>query len=127
MNHDGRRVLLVEDNPDNRYLASVLLEQEGYVVVPASSGHDALTLLAADRFAFALLDLQLPDMDGFELAARIRRNPVWKDLPLIAVSAFAMPADRRRAFEAGCTGYLEKPIDADAFVAQVRCLAGANV
>ena len=127
MSRPTRRVLVVEDNPDNRYLASVLLEQEGYEVVAVASGDAALARLGGDEFAFVLLDLQLPDTDGFELAARIRENADWKDLPLIAVSAFAMPEDRRRAFAAGCTGYLEKPIDADAFVAQVRCLAGADV
>lgn len=127
MNIECHRVLLVEDNPDNRYLASVLLQQEGYEVVLAASGQQALDLLAAGPFAFALLDLQLPDIDGFDLASRIHAHPACKDLPLIAVSAFAMTADRRRAFAAGCTGFLEKPIDADAFVAQVRCLTGADV
>lgn len=126
MNHRSQRVLLVEDNADNQYLVSVLLDEEGYRVVPVSSGAAALERLRTEDFAFVLLDLQLPDVDGFEVASRIRANPAWRDLPVIAVSAFAMPADRRRAFEAGCTGYLEKPIDADAFVAQVRCLAGTD-
>lgn len=123
----SRRVLLVEDNPQNRYLASVLLKQEGFEVVPVASGDEALAALTAGPFAFALLDLQLPDTDGVELAARIHGGPGWQDLPLIAVSAFATAAHRRRAFSAGFTGYLEKPIDPDAFVAQVRCLAGADV
>ena len=127
MNRESRRVLLVEDNADNRYLASLLLQQEGYEVVQASCGREALDLLGTSAFAFALLDLQLPDIDGFELAARIHGAPGWENLPLIAVSAFALADDRRRAFAAGCTGYLEKPVDADAFVAQVRCLAGADV
>lgn len=126
MNQSLRRVLLVEDNADNEYLVSVLLDQEGYEVMAVSSGAAALARLEAEDFAFVLLDLQLPDIDGFEVASRIRANPAWRDLPVIAVSAFAMPADRRRAFDAGCTGYLEKPIDADAFVAQVRCLAGTD-
>jgi CheY-like chemotaxis protein len=115
--------LVVEDNPDNRYLATVLLEAEGFEVCPAVDAASALACLEVGTFAFILLDLQLPDIDGFEVARRVRARPAWARLPIIAVSAFARGTDRRRAQEAGCTGYIEKPIDADYFVAQVRCFA----
>jgi len=116
-------VLVVEDNPDNLYLATVLLQNEGYRVVGASTGADGLAAVQREAFDFVLLDLQLPDWDGFEVAEKIRCHASAATLPIIAASAFAMPSDRRKAFAAGCTGYLEKPIDADTFVAQVRCLA----
>lgn len=124
MSAPERRVLLVEDNADNLYLATLLLEKEGFTVVPAMSGVNALERLAAEPYTLVLLDLQLPDMDGIEIATRIRSTHPAEQLPIIAVSAMAMAMDRRRAFAAGCNGYLEKPIDAEVFVAQVRCLAG---
>jgi CheY-like chemotaxis protein len=126
MSSPRHRVLLVEDNPDNQYLATLLLEQEGYEVVAVPTGQAALETLGNESFMFVLLDLQLPDLDGYEVVRQIRGNPRLRDMPVIAVSAFAMAADRRNAYAAGCTGYLEKPIDADAFVAQVRCLAGVE-
>lgn len=126
MNSISKRVLLVEDNPENRYLATLLLEAEGYEVVGAENGLAALLAAGKTDFAFVLLDLQLPDLDGFEVARRIRAAGLAADVPIIAVSAFAMACDRRQAIAAGCTGYLEKPIDAEAFVAQVRCLAGVS-
>lgn len=119
-----QHVLVVEDNAENRYLTTVLLQSEGYLAVAAVNGVEALALIDRHRFAFVLLDLQLPEIDGFEIARSIRRKYSAEDLPIIAVSALASPADRREAFAAGCTGYLEKPIDAETFVAQVRCLAG---
>jgi two-component system, cell cycle response regulator DivK len=115
-------VLLVEDNPDNRYLATLLLESEGYVVRPAVDGAAALEAVDREGFVFVLLDLQLPDIDGFEVARLLRKRFTASELPIVAVSAFAMRADRRKAFAAGCNGYLEKPIEAESFVAQVRNL-----
>ena len=118
------RVLVVEDNPENLYLATILLQGEGYEVKAAINGRDAIAVARQESFAFALLDLQLPDIDGFEVARQIRERLSAAELPIIAVTAFAMAADRRKALAAGCTGYLEKPIDADSFVAEVRCLLG---
>jgi two-component system, cell cycle response regulator DivK len=118
------RVLLVEDNADNRYLATLLMEDKGYVVRGVATGGQALAAVAEEKFAFVLLDLQLPDIDGFEVARRIRETIPAEELPIIAVSAFAMSTDRKKAFDAGCNGYLEKPIDADSFVAQVNCQVG---
>lgn len=124
MTQNSRRVLVVEDHPDNRYLVTVLLEAEGYEVCTAACGEDAIAQIAEGAFAFVLLDLQLPDMDGCEVARRIRTIAAADELPIIAVSSFAMSTDLKRAQNAGCSGYIEKPIDADHFVAQVRCLAG---
>ncbi len=127
MTAETRRVLVIEDNPENRYLATLLLEGEGFAVDAVRDGPEGLVRLEQTRYAFVVLDLELPGLDGFEVAARIRQSHRAAELPIIAVSAMAMPTDRRKAFGAGCTGYLEKPIDADAFVAQLRCLAGIPV
>lgn len=127
MNPEPRRVLVIEDNPESRYLATLLLEGEGFSVDGVRDGAEGLARLGQARYAFVVLDLELPGLDGFEVAARIRRAHGAADLPIIAVSAMAMTTDRRKAFAAGCTGYLEKPIDADAFVAQLRCLADLPV
>lgn len=127
MNCPAKRALLVEDNADNAYLVTVLLRSEGFHVDVARTGTDALQYAAGEPYAFVLLDLELPDVDGFEVARQLRGAHTPHELPIIAVSAFASGAERRRAFAAGCTGFLEKPIKADSFVAQVRCLAGVMV
>jgi two-component system, cell cycle response regulator DivK len=124
MTTEPRRALLVEDNADNRYLATLLLEHEGFNVRSAVNGAEALAAVAEEKFCVVLLDLQLPDFDGFEVARRIRETVPGNELPIVAVSAFASVSDRKRAFAAGCNGYLEKPIEAESFVAQVLCLAG---
>src|SRR5688572_6921396 len=124
MNPTSKRVLQIEDNPENRYLATLLLNAEGFEVDAAENGADGLAAAEQNEYAFVLLDLQLPDIDGFEVAKRIRKPTSKGGVPIIAVSAFALPIHRRRAMAAGCSSYLEKPIDADAFVAQLRCLAG---
>jgi two-component system cell cycle response regulator DivK len=124
MSVKSKRILLVEDNPDNRYLATFLLEGEGFEVRCAVDGTEALAAVAEEQFLLVVLDLQLPDFDGFEVATRIREVASAEELPIVVVSAFTTTDDRRKAFAAGCTGYLEKPIDAESFVSQVRCLAG---
>lgn len=123
MSGRSKHVLVVEDNAGSRRLATLLLEAEGYAVTAVAGGADALARAGGD-FEFVLLDLQLPGIDGFEVARRIRAIRPGAELPIIAVSAFVMPSERSRAFAAGCTGFLEKPIDADVFVAQLRCVAG---
>jgi len=120
-------ILLVEDNENNRYLLTFLLERHGYRVVHAGDGPSAITLAAGARPALILLDIQLPGMNGYEVARRLRADPALAAVPLVAVTSFAMAGDRERAFEAGCDGYLEKPIDPRTFVGQVEAfLDGAQ-
>lgn len=113
-------VLLVEDNEQNRYLATFLLELRGYRVVPAQDGADAIA--AAPRVApgLVLLDIQLPTMDGYAVAAALRRLEALRRTPIIAVTSYAMAGDRERALGAGCNGYIEKPIDPDTFVLEIE-------
>lgn len=115
------RILLIEDNEANRYLATYLLEQAGHRVVHAATGPAAVDRARAEPFDLVLLDIQLPGMDGYEVARALRRLPALAKTPMVAITSYAMPGDREKAFEAGCTGYIEKPIDPDTFLQQIGC------
>jgi CheY-like chemotaxis protein len=112
-------LLLVDDTPQNLRLASFLLKSEGLEVRTAESAEEALELLANERFSLALVDIQLPGMDGLELTRRIRDTPAWADLPVVALTAYAMRDDKERMLAAGCDGYISKPIDTRSFPQQV--------
>jgi len=113
-------VLLIEDNEQNRYLATFLLEQHGYVVVPASDGHTGIELARTVKCALILLDIQLPLMDGYAVARELRNNPALRDIPIIAVTSYAMVGDREKSLAAGCNGYMEKPINPSTFVTEIE-------
>lgn len=114
-----RTVLLVEDNLHNRYLATFLLEQQGYTVLGAADGPAAMDLARNHAPDLILLDIQLPGMDGYAVARALRAIHTTVAVPMIAVTSYAMPGDREKALAAGCTDYIEKPIDPDGFVARV--------
>jgi len=109
------KALLVEDNDNNRYLLKLLLEDAKIVVVCADNGHHALTLARTERPDCILLDIQMPEMDGYEVAARLKADHEVADIPIIGVSSFAMPGDREKAFRMGFAGYVEKPVDPELF------------
>ena len=113
-------VLLIEDNEQNRYLATFLLEKRGYSVVPASDGISGIELGLRFQPKGILLDIQLPGLDGYEVARALRRNASLDKVPIIAVTSYAMAGDREKAMAAGCDGYIEKPIDPDTFVSEVE-------
>lgn len=113
-------ILLIEDNEQNRYLATFLLERHGYQVVPAADGPRGVELARELAPDLILLDIQLPSMDGYEVASALRQIPPLTDVPIIAVTSYAMVGDREKALAAGCTGYIEKPIDPETFVAQIQ-------
>lgn len=117
------RILIIEDNEQNLYLARYLLEARGHEVHDAGDGVEGLAVARGGVFEIALIDIQLPGIDGYEVARRLRQLPHWADVPIVAVTSFAMAGDRDRALAAGCTGYLEKPVDPDRFAAQVEALA----
>lgn len=112
-------VLLIEDNEQNRYLATFLLERGGYRVVSAHDGMIGIGLARTSDPALILLDIQLPGMDGYEVARTLRRMPDLSHVPIVGVTSYAMPGDREAAISAGCDGYIEKPIDPDTFVADI--------
>lgn len=113
-------VLLIEDNEQNRYLATFLLEQRGHRVIAAENGMRGIDLARRTRPSVILLDIQLPTMDGYDVARELRSHPETRVTPIIAVTSYAMPGDRERALAAGCSGYIEKPINPDTFVDHVE-------
>ncbi|TMA25648.1 MAG: response regulator [Deltaproteobacteria bacterium] len=107
----GESILVVDDNATNAKLIFFLLKKRGYDVRCAASGEETLALLKEFRPALILMDIQMPGMDGFELSRRLKADPATRDIILIAVTAYAMKGDEQRVREAGCDGYLAKPID----------------
>ncbi len=114
------KILLVEDNEQNRYLVAFLLQAAGHHVIHASNGRDALDLAVRHRPDLILMDIQMPEMDGYEAARRLLANPVLTGVSIVAVTSYAMPGDRERAFRAGFHGYIEKPINPETFVAEME-------
>ncbi|HVZ71384.1 MAG TPA: response regulator [Polyangia bacterium] len=119
---DGRtpiRVLVVDDNPTDQTLTRLLLAGDGYVVETADDAFQALRALDASAPRVILLDLEMPGMNGLELARRLRAHPRRGELLVVAVTACAMNGDAQRALAAGCDGYVTKPIDPDGFLALI--------
>jgi len=116
----SRTVLVIEDNEQNAYLASILLEARGYKVVCAADGFRGLELARTIKPGLILLDIQLPTMDGYDVARQLRGIESLRDVPIIAVTSYAMVGDREKAMEAGCTGYIEKPINPETFVTEIE-------
>lgn len=106
-----KKVLVVEDNPDNLKLITYALKRHNYIVIPAESGEDGVDLALSEQPFFVLMDIDLPGIDGEEAIRRIRAVSVGRDVPIIAITSFAMAGDRERILSAGCNGYFEKPID----------------
>lgn len=115
----NRPILLIEDNEQNRYLATFLLEKHGYKVVAAPNGPRGIELAQQLIPALILLDIQLPGMDGYAVARALRGLAALRDTPIIAVTSYAMVGDREKCLAAGCTGYIEKPISPETFVTQL--------
>jgi two-component system, cell cycle response regulator DivK len=115
-----KKILVIEDNEQNLYLVSFILEKNDYQVFQARSGDEGVRLAGQHEPDLILLDIQLPVMDGYMVAHELRKNKVLAKVPIIAVTSFAMPGDREHAMEAGCTGYIEKPIDPERFMSQIE-------
>jgi len=107
----GEAILVVDDNPANARLISFLLEKRGYDVRTAIDAREALQLLDGFRPRLIMMDLQLPGMDGLELTRRLKADEKTREIVVIALTAYAMKGDEERAREAGCDGYITKPID----------------
>ncbi len=114
------RILLIEDNAQNRYLAQFLLEQRGHEVFQAQTGPQGLEMAAELRPDLILLDIQLPGMDGHAVASALKADATLSVIPIVAVTSYAMPGDREKCLAAGAEGYLEKPIEPATFVAEVE-------
>lgn len=114
------RILLVEDNATNRYLATYLLEQHGYSVTHAVDGEEALATAVREKPDVILMDIQMPKMDGYEATRLLKQREELRDVPVIALTSYAMAGDRERALTSGFAGYIEKPIATETFAAEVQ-------
>jgi CheY-like chemotaxis protein len=119
-----KKILIIEDNEQNLYLATFILEKNGYEVVQARDGQEGIELAGQVHPALILLDIQLPVLDGYAVAQELRKNPSLASVPLVAVTSYAMVGDRERVLAAGCTGYLEKPINPETFISEITQYLG---
>lgn len=118
----GNRILCIEDNPDNMLLFKRILEASGLVLLQAKNGLDGLALAESEQFDLVLMDINLPDIDGYEVTRRLRASSkeALVSIPIIVVSANAMRGDAQKALQAGCDLYMTKPIDISEFIFQVK-------
>jgi CheY-like chemotaxis protein len=116
------RVLLIEDNEANRHLATFLLERTGCEVHHAGDGAHGLALAASLHPTLIILDIQMPEMDGYEVATHLRADPATAAIPILVVTSYAQAGDRQRALALGVSDYLEKPFEPDEFIARVTRL-----
>src|SRR5262245_17945046 len=107
----GCCVLLVEDNEVNRYLVRFVLEKGGFRVVTAENGREAIELARRERPDLILMDIQMPVMDGYAATTQLKSDAELQSIPVVALTAYAMPHEREQAVAAGCAGHIEKPID----------------
>ncbi len=116
---DQKTILYIEDNPDNRLLVRRILSVHGYRLLEAEHASKALEVLQQEIPDLILMDINMPEMDGYTLTAKIRRIPTLANIPVIALTANVMKGDRERTLEAGCDGYIQKPVDVDSFPDQI--------
>ncbi len=121
---EGRTVLVVEDNEQNLEMVEFLLEEAGARVVAAADAEAARRAFASEPFDLVLMDMNLPDADGLDRVAELRRNGRAAAVPVVALTALAMRGDRERFLSAGCQGYISKPIDVARFVGEVAGYLG---
>lgn len=112
-------ILVIEDNEQNLYLTTFLLEKHGYEVLQARDGQEGIDVALRLKPKLILLDIQLPTMDGYEVARKLKGSPALAEIPIVAVTSYAMSGDRERILAAGCAGYIEKPIDPETFAAEI--------
>lgn len=106
-----KNVMVVEDNEKNRKLMRVVLKAKGYNVIEATTGEEALAMLKNQKPDIILMDIQLPGIDGLTLAKQIKADAITKDIPIIAVTAYAMKGDEQKILDTGCNAYVSKPIN----------------
>jgi CheY-like chemotaxis protein len=121
------RILVVEDNPMNIELFKDLLEAQGYEVYEATNATEALDQVKSNKFDLILMDIQLPGMDGLTATKIIKEDPRNKGIPIVALTAYAMTGDEEKVREAGCDGYITKPIDIKEFPKMVAGILNAKI
>ncbi len=121
-----KQVLVIEDNMDNFGLIRLALERAGYQVALAATGKDGVNLALELVPALIIVDINLPDFDGYEVTRRIRRSRLGGTIPIVAITSNAMMGDREKTIEAGCTAYFEKPIDPLTIVEKIHRAIGVE-
>ncbi len=124
MSESEKLVFHVEDNSDNRLLVRRLLQAYGYKVMEAENANQARKMLKDCQPDLILMDINMPDMDGYTLTNELKMYPNLMTVPIVAITANVMKGDRERTLSAGCDGYIEKPIDVDRFIEQVERFLG---
>lgn len=119
-------ILYVEDNWDNRTLVRRILQAEGFQVVEAETAIHAMDILQEIHPALILMDINLPEFDGYSLTTHLKMHPDFRNVPIIALTANVMQGDRERSLQAGCDGYIQKPIDVDTLPAQIHRYLSQN-
>ena len=118
--NDKTTILYVEDNADNRTLVRRILLSQDYSLLEAVNASDALNILKNERPDLILMDINMPDMDGYTLTAKIRSMPGFERVPILALTANVMRGDKEKTLEAGCDGYIQKPLDIDQLIREVE-------
>jgi two-component system, cell cycle response regulator DivK len=119
-----KTALIIEDNPDNMVLITRFLEKFGYRTLQAVTGMKGFEMALQKRPDFIILDIQLPDIEGTEVLRKIRSSEIGNSIPVIAMTSYAMSGDREKLLSAGCDGYIEKPIDPERVISQIKRLTG---
>ena len=117
---DKGTILYVEDNPDNRMLVRRILLSEDYGLIEANNAFEALEVLKVRKPDLILMDINMPDMDGYTLTAKIKSMPGFERVPILALTANVMRGDREKTLEAGCDGYIQKPLDIDQLIKEIE-------
>jgi len=115
-----KRILVIEDQEDNRQIVRDLMAASGYELIEATTGEEGVAAAARERPDLILMDIQLPGIDGYEVTRRIKANPQLKSIPIIAVTSYALSGDDKKAFAAGCDGYVTKPYSPRLLLAKIR-------
>jgi len=116
----SKRILIIEDQEDTRRILHDLLKSAGYEMIEAVTGEQGLVVARIHRPDLILMDIQLPDLDGYETSRRIKADPALQSIPIVAVTSYAMSGDDAKAYEAGCVGYVTKPFSPRQLLAKLR-------
>ncbi len=122
----GERILYIEDNLENRTLVKRILEAESFVVLEADDGPSGMRVAEQEAPALILMDINLPEIDGYEVTAKLRQIPSLAHVPIVALTANVLKGDRERSLAAGCDGYIQKPVDVDLLPAQIAAFLRAS-
>lgn len=115
-----KRILIVEDNEDNLYMIKFILEQNKHNVIVARTGTDGIETALNEKPDLILMDIQLPDINGLDITKKIKQLEPICSIPIVALSSYAMPGDKQKALDAGCVGYIEKPIDPETIMDKIN-------